>query len=72
MIIMVGMADKCTGRGQMYVGIHYTYGMRIIGSKMRLGMYNTRLGETRGRGPYNYDSVGKTRCNSLECGFGSR
>ena len=27
------------------------YGMRIIGSEARLGMHNTRLGETHGRGP---------------------
>lgn len=36
------------------------FGMRIIGSEARLGLYNTRLGENLGQGKYGYDSVSDT------------
>lgn len=62
MIIMVGMADECIGRGLMNVlggarcqvgldvcmYIYYKYGMGFVGSDIRLCMYSTRQGETHG------------------------
>lgn len=36
-------------------------GMRIVGSKVMLGLYSTRLGEAHGQGPLGCDRVGETR-----------
>lgn len=57
-------------RGSIYLGIHDTYGMRIVKSEARLGMYSPRLGKTLRQGPYDYDSVGDTRWFRLGRGFG--
>lgn len=55
--------DQCMlGARQIVMLVaHSLLGIRNIGFEAMLGLYSTREGETRRRGPFSYGCMGETR-----------
>ena len=62
--MVVGLEEDQHTPGSRWTLLSEDYslcGIRIVGSKVMIGLCNTRLGKTRGRCSFGYDSVGETR-----------